>query len=98
TGFTVDRSLSYPQLIDSFLQQQRARSNKPLVGATVHRHFDRLLRIWPVARFVHLVRDGRDVARSVIEMGWAGNLWTGCDRWIDAEQLWAKFSQMLPPD
>ncbi|MEQ9237509.1 sulfotransferase family protein [Coleofasciculus sp. E2-BRE-01] len=60
TGFEIDRSLSYPQLANSFLCQrcQRLdRTGKPLVGATVHRHFDRLLQIWPNARFIHVPYD-----------------------------------------
>ena len=96
SGFTIDRRLSYPQLVNSFLCQQRDRVGKPLIGATVHRHFDKLLWIWPNARFIHLIRDGRDVARSCIGMGWAGNVWTGVERWIEAELLWAKLSSMLP--
>lgn len=98
TGFGIDRSLNYQQLVNSFLCQKRDRARKPLVGATVHRHFDRLLRIWPDARFIHIVRDGRDVARSCIGMGWAGNVWTGVERWIEAEGLWAKLSQSLPAE
>ena len=98
TEFTVDRSLSYPQLVNSFLCQKRDRAGKPLVGATVHRHFDRLLRIWSDARFIHLIRDGRDVARSCIGMGWAGNVWTGIERWIEAEKLWTQLCQRIPEE
>jgi len=98
TGFIVDRRYDYPQLLNSFLCQLRDRHNKLLVGATVHRHFDRLLHIWPNARFIHILRDGRDVARSCIGMGWAGNVWTGVERWIEAEKLWAKLQQELPPE
>ena len=95
TNFDIDSELDYPQLINSFLIQKKTREAKPLVGATVHRHFERLLRIWPDAKFIHIVRDGRDVARSCIGMGWAGNVWTGVDRWIKAEKLWADLSQTL---
>lgn len=98
TGFVIDRSLNYPQLVNSFLLQKRDRAQKPLVGATVHRHFDRLLYIWPDAKFIHLVRDGRDVAHSCIGMGWAGNVWTGVERWIEAEGLWVQLSQKLPAE
>jgi hypothetical protein len=96
SGNPVDPRLNYPELVNSFLIRKRAA--KRLVGATVHRHFDRLLRLWPEARFVHLIRDGRDVARSVVEMGWAGTVWNGCNRWIEAETLWDCFSRDLPPD
>lgn len=88
-GLFIDRALDYPALMKSFVRQYCQRTEKPIHGATCHKHFDRLLRIWPRARFVHLVRDGRDVARSCVGMGWAGNVWHGAQRWIDAEQLWA---------
>ena len=83
-GLAIDRGLDYPRLAQSFVAQYCARSGKPIHGATCHKHFDRLLRIWPRARFVHIVRDGRDVARSCIGMGWAGNVWHGSERWIAA--------------
>ena len=84
----IDRRLDYPALARSFLGQYARRSGKPIHGATCHKHFDRLLRLWPRARFVHLVRDGRDVARSCVGMGWAGNVWYGATRWVEAEELW----------
>lgn len=96
SGFEIDRSLNYPQLINSFLCQRRDRASKALIGATVHRHFNRLLHIWPDARFIHILRDARDVARSNIGMGWAGNVWTGVERWLEAEELWARLKQIIP--
>ena len=96
SDFVIDRRLSYPDLIKSFLDQKREKDGKELVGATVHRHFDRLLRIWPEARFIHLVRDPRDVARSCIGMGWAGNVWTGVERWMEAERLWEDLCRTVP--
>ncbi len=97
-AFDIDRSLTYPQLVNSFLIQKQTRDGKHIVGATVHRHFDRLLTIWPTAKFIHLVRDGRDVARSCIVMGWAGNVWTGVESWITAERLCEQFRQQLAAD
>lgn len=97
-GLRVDRGLAYPDLARGFLEQYGARSGKPVLGATCHKHFDRLLRLWPEARFVHLLRDGRDVARSCIAMGWAGNVWTGAQRWIDAETLWSELARAIPAE
>lgn len=93
----IDRSLSYPQLIESFLRQRCDRERKPIIGATVHRNFDKLLLLWQNARFIHILRDGRDVARSCIGMGWAGNVWTGVERWIEAELLWVQLSKTIEP-
>ena len=95
-GYKVDRQLDYAELVNSFLKQNSKEANKAFYGATVHRHFDRILHIWPNAMFIHLVRDGRDVSQSCIDMGWAGNLWYASDRWIEAEQLWETVSQKLP--
>ncbi len=96
TGFTIDGSLDYAQLVSSFLEQRGRKRGAEIVGATCHRHFDRLLRIWPGARFIHLVRDGRDVARSCIAMGWAGNAWVAVERWIEAERLWERVAAAVP--
>ncbi|MGB3616093.1 MAG: sulfotransferase, partial [Elainellaceae cyanobacterium] len=98
TRFVVDRTLGYRDLVTSFLQQQRDRHSKPIVGATVHRHFDRLLKLWPNARLIYLLRDGRDVARSNIGMGWAGNVWTGSQRWLEAEADWQRIKPTLPDE
>lgn len=86
--FTIDINLDYGALVNSFLVQRMEQSEKNIIGATVHRHFNRLLTLWPDARFIHLLRDGRDVARSNIGMGWAANMWCGAARWIEAETLW----------
>lgn len=93
--FTIDRSLSYPQIARSFLEQRRQQAGKPIVGATVHTDFNQLPRIWPEARYIHIVRDGRDVARSAVTMGWAGHPYEGAERWIEAEQAWRRFRDTL---
>ncbi len=95
--FKIDRNLNYPDLVKSFLSQHQQREKKPFVGATVHLYFDRLVEIWPNARFIHLVRDGRDVARSWIGMGWAGTVWNGLDGWIEAETAWEKLEAKISP-
>ena len=94
----IDRGLSYAELVDSFLQQKRDRDGKERMGATVHRNFHRLTYIWPEARFVHLLRDPRAVGRSVIQKGWAGNLWTAVERWLLAESTWDTVVKTLTPD
>lgn len=94
----IDETLDYPALVRSFLEQKRVKDGKPRLGATVHKHFDRLLRIWPDARFIHLVRDGRDVAQSCVGMGWYGNAWCAAERWITAERLWDRMTQLVPAE
>lgn len=99
SGFVIDSKLSYPQLMNSFLEQKRRRNgSKPCIGATVHQHFDRLPRIWPQARYIHLLRDPRDVAPSVIQMGWAGNCYDAVRYWLEAEQSWDRLRATLRAD
>jgi hypothetical protein len=88
-GFRIDPELDYDRLVASFLEQKRKQSGcKPKVGATVHRAFDRLPFIWPNAKYVHMLRDPRPVADSIIRMGWAGTHWHAAGKWKEAEQTW----------
>lgn len=97
--FAIDRSLDYRGLVNDFLSQKRAASGgKRHVGATVHRDFDRLRFIWPEARYIHLVRDPRDVARSVVQKGWAGNIYQACELWLAAENCWDSLAGHLAGD
>jgi hypothetical protein len=97
SGYRIREGFAYPALVRDFLEQQRAVEGKPIAGATVHRHFDRCLQIWPNARFIHLVRDPRDVARSAMGMGWAGNEWKGVEGWLEAEEMWERMRSLVPP-
>lgn len=54
----------------------------------VHRHADRIIKVLPDARFIHLIRDPRDVARSSIGMGWSGTSFWGINHWIGTERAW----------
>lgn len=94
----IRAGLDFAALANDITQQAAAGRDVSVYGATVHSHFDRLRWIWPDARYIHLVRDGRDVALSTIPMGWAGNLYCGMDRWIEAEETWARMAEQLPAD
>ncbi len=96
SGLTVDPKLGYDDLVHGFLQAQVGDAD--LVGATVHYRFDQLPTLWPNARFIHIVRDPRDVAPSCIKMGWAGNVWFGLDKWIESEQDWDAFAPTVSPN
>ena len=62
----------------------------------LHRHISRALALFPDLRIVHLLRDPRDVARSSIGMGWAGNVYYGIDHWLDTEADWTNVSPQVP--
>jgi hypothetical protein len=54
--------------------------------------------ILPECKVIHMLRDPRDVARSSIGMGWAGNSYYGVDHWIGTEREWAQVAPRLIPD
>jgi hypothetical protein len=96
--YAVDPALGYRALVHDFLRQkQAAGGGKAHVGATVHRRFERLRFLWPDARYIHLLRDPRDVARSVVQKGWAGSLYQAAEFWIAAERSWDALRSHLEP-
>ena len=82
---SIDPSLDYVPLVHSFMEQLYQKKRKPVIGAAVHSRMDLLPLIWPQARFIHLLRDPRDVARSCIGMGWVGNVYEGAKYWMRPE-------------
>lgn len=95
SGFELDATTSYPELVDGFLASRQAASGSRYVGATIHFGFSKALKIWPKAKLVHIIRDPRDVSPSVVAMGWAGNVWFGLDKWIEAEDEWDRIEPEL---
>lgn len=75
-------------LLDDFLAQIKARESAEVVSINLHRHIGKVLQIMPDVRVLHMLRDPRDVARSSIQMGWAGTLYHGVAHWIETERDW----------
>lgn len=69
----LDNALNGRALLDSMLSQIHRR-HRGRMTLTVHRNAQKIVALFPAARFIHLLRDPRDVARSSIGMGWAGTL------------------------
>lgn len=70
------------------LAADQAKSGKRVHVIVLHRGLETLLKVMPEARFIHLLRDPRDVAHSSIGMGWAGNTWYGIEHWLKTEGQW----------
>ncbi len=96
TGMPVNDALDYPALVHSFVDTLR-RPDKRL-SINIHRNFERIPAVFPNARYVHILRDPRDVARSSIGMGWAGNVYHGADHWIRSEQSFDRLRRLVPAD
>src|SRR5215217_6853051 len=60
-------------------------------------HVDHLLRVWPRARFVVLVRDGRDVALSLRRMPFGpNNAWAAAQWWARGIRAGVRAAQRHP--
>jgi Sulfotransferase family len=60
-------------------------------------HIDRLAEIWPNARFVHLIRDGRDVALSVMNVPFGpNNAWAAARSWAKVIRQGHKAAERYP--
>jgi hypothetical protein len=88
-GLDLPKDVDGLDLLDDLVGQFRARAPGQVLTMNVHRHADRIAQAMPGARFVHLLRDPRDVARSSVGMGWAGISYYGVDHWIATERGWA---------
>ncbi|QDS96079.1 Sulfotransferase domain protein [Roseimaritima multifibrata] len=93
-NYDIDKNLSYKDLINSFLLQKK--QNKRFVGATIHKYLDRIPYLFEDARYIHLVRDPRDVARSIVAMGWAGTSFTATKMWLETERHWDLLRKHIP--
>lgn len=56
-----------------------------------------IARMFPEARFVHLIRDGRDVARSLVDLGWASTIEDAALRWSFRVQRGMHMGRELGP-
>ncbi len=84
---TLCRGKDGLDLLADFIGQYQARGDGVLT-LNIHRNIGRASQVLPEARIIHMLRDPRDVARSSIGMGWAGNLYFGVDHWIKTEMEW----------
>lgn len=81
-----EASLSYPRFVSAIFDLYGRSRGKPLVGDKSPgyvREMTRLHACWPEAKFVHLIRDGRDVWLSV-----AG--WKKADRTLGRFATWTQ--------
>jgi hypothetical protein len=96
------RAISYADFVSEVFDLYGAHARKPLVGDKTPGYVQDLPllhELWPQARFVHLVRDGRDVCLSVLQWNRAGKT-TGRfatwdeDRLTTAALWWERFVRL----
>ncbi|GAA3168888.1 sulfotransferase [Planomonospora alba] len=77
-----------------------ARYGKPRWGdkrPSYYHHVDMLLRLFPDAQFVHLIRDGRDCVASLKEMPWyTKDVFHAVNNWAEAIDFGRRHARRLP--
>lgn len=84
-------------LLEAMLAQLRGRGTGRF-SVNLHRDIERVVELYPDVRIVHMVRDPRDVARSIMEMGWSGTLYHAVDHWVEVESAWERLRPTIAPE
>lgn len=92
----IERGSDYQNLLAQTLTPLRRNGGMPVIS--LHRNFESMLPYFSDAKFIHLLRDPRDVANSSVDMGWNGNVYRGVDHWIETERSWQEAARHLRPD
>ncbi len=90
---TVGQEVETLELLRNFVKQLEAKKNTLILN--VHRGFHKIPSVFSGARYIHLLRDPRDVGLSSIKMGWAGNAYHGIDQWVETERSWDRLRPQL---
>lgn len=85
-------------LLRCFVDQLTQRTTPRRLTLNIHRNATKAAQFFPDAKFIHVLRDPRDVARSSIGMGWAADLYGGVDHWIETETDWSRVAPSLTPE
>lgn len=97
-GVEAEPGLDYHQQLERIYRIwcERFGQGRSVLGVTLHFRYLLAKEIWPEAKFIHLVRDPRDVAQSFINLGWAGNPWHATSHWVKAEREVEALRGVLP--
>jgi len=95
-----DINAAIGDLVHSLLQNYQERTGKPRVGEKTPNNvyvFTRLHRIFPNSPLLHIIRDGRDVVRSLLEQNWTngkGEPHAVCSDPVSAAKYWRQSVQI----
>lgn len=89
-------------MVGAVLRSYAERFGKPRWGDKRPAHIERIdeiLRLFPDAQIVHIIRDGRDCVASLLRMPWWEHGSVGAvHKWVEAMRLGARARRRLGPD
>ncbi|WP_317930300.1 sulfotransferase [Halioxenophilus sp. WMMB6] len=89
---------NFKAMAENIVASLAAKDGRGLQGGAVHNDFAHLADVWPNAKYIFLDRDPRDVAKSVMNMGWAGTGWRAADYWLKSKENWKKLCTVVKPE
>lgn len=99
SGFSLDMDLpDLAAVANDFIAQRTAAAGKTTVAVMAHDGLEAILRIWPDAKFIHIVRDPRGVALSAKAFEWGTAVYFGISRWANLMDEWDKVTAPLSAD
>lgn len=98
--FDLDRCGTYAAIVEQLFAAYARRCGKPRWGdktPSYTRDFHVLYELFPQAKFLHLIRDGRDAAVSLVRQQWGpGDYLTALSQWNEVVTWSRKMGRMLP--
>lgn len=88
TGITLPEGPEGADLVYALTDIIHDQAPGCLASVSVHRKAPVIAALFPKAKYIHLLRDPRDSARSAVGMGWDGNSYHGVRHWLDTETGW----------
>lgn len=79
--------------IQALLAKERDRE---FIGVQMHDCYHELGRIFPGAKFIHLVRDPRPVSKSMVKFRFYGNCYFAAKRWLQSVIEIDRLREMIP--
>ncbi|HHH50010.1 MAG TPA: sulfotransferase [Saprospiraceae bacterium] len=95
SGLVINKHLMPDEIIKDFIRQLSMNNEDQYLLLNIHRNYEKIPRLFPNAKYIHLLRDPRDVAKSAVGMGWCGNVYYGVDYWLQSEYSWDILIQKL---
>ena len=84
--FAIEEKTNYADLLEQIVFRYKWIQSKSFVGISAPQcvqNISSLHSCWPDARFIHVIRDGRDVSLSIVH-------WTKADRKIGRYETWQR--------
>lgn len=72
-----------------------ALGKKKILGVTVHVGFKKIPHLYKNAKYIHIIRDPRDIAISSVKLGWSASYYHAPDIWITAEKEWETLKSLI---